>query len=47
LAKEIPAELLPLHPGGNLSQRERQAGLTFIELMEENLLNIKRGLGCD
>ena len=47
LAEEIGAELLVLHPGANLSKKEWSSGLTFLEIMEGNLDNLKRGLGCD
>jgi len=47
LAKEIQAELLVLNPGANLNKKEWTAGLTFIDIMEENLKNLKKGLICD
>jgi zinc transport system substrate-binding protein len=47
LAKEIQAELLVLNPGANLNKKEWAAGLTFFDIMEENLKNLKRGLICD
>jgi zinc transport system substrate-binding protein len=47
LAEEIGAELLELHPGENLNRKEWSSGRTFIEIMEENLRNLKRGLVCD
>ncbi len=47
LARELPAELLVLHPGANLSQKEWSSGLTFFDLMEANLKNLRRGLGCE
>ncbi len=47
LARELPAELLVLHPGANLSRKEWSSGLTFFNLMEANLKNLRRGLGCE
>jgi zinc transport system substrate-binding protein len=47
LAGEIHADLLVLNPGANLNKGEWASGLTFIEIMEENLKNLKRGLLCD
>jgi zinc transport system substrate-binding protein len=47
LAKEIQAELLVLHSGENLSKKEWASGLTFFDIMEENLKNLKKGLICD
>jgi zinc transport system substrate-binding protein len=47
LSREIPARIFVLNPGANLSQPEWTSGVTFISLMRENLMNLKRGLGCD
>jgi zinc transport system substrate-binding protein len=47
LARELRAEVLVLHTAANLSQKEWTSGLTFFDLMEENLVNLKRGLGCE
>ncbi len=47
LAKEIQAELLVLNPGANLNKKEWNSGLTFFDIMEENLKNLKKGLICD
>ncbi len=47
LAEEIGAELLDLHTGANLTKKEWTSGLTFLEIMEQNLVNLKKGLGCD
>ena len=47
LAGEIHADLLVLNPGVNLNKKEWASGLTFIEIMEENLRNLKKGLLCD
>lgn len=47
LAKELQVEILPLHPGANLSREEWESRRTFFEIMEENLMNLKKGLGCE
>jgi zinc transport system substrate-binding protein len=47
LAREIPARIFVLNPGANLSQPEWSSGVTFIDLMRENLVNLRKGLGCD
>jgi zinc transport system substrate-binding protein len=47
LARELPGELLVLHPGANLSRKEWSSGLTFFDLMEANLKNLRKGLGCE
>jgi zinc transport system substrate-binding protein len=46
LAQEIPAELLVLNPGENLNKKEWISGLTFLDIMEDNLKNLKKGLSC-
>lgn len=47
LAKEIQADLLTLNPGANLNKKQLATGLTFFDIMEENLYNLKKGLGCE
>jgi zinc transport system substrate-binding protein len=47
LAREIPAALLTLNPGANLNKREWDSGVTFIDIMEGDLKNLKKGLVCD
>jgi zinc transport system substrate-binding protein len=47
LARELQVEVLPLHPGANLNKKEWESGRTFFDIMEENLLNLKKGLACD
>lgn len=48
VAKEIAsannAEVLTLHSAHNTSREEREAGVTFISIMEQNLENIRKGL---
>ena len=46
IAKEIGANILLLNPGANLSAEQIISGLTFIEIMEKNLENLKNGLNC-
>ncbi len=46
VAKETGAQLLMLHGAHNLSRDEFEKGVTFIGLMQGNLTNLKRGLGC-
>ena len=47
LAKEIQAELLILNTGENLNKKEWASGLTFFDIMEENLKSLEKGLLCD
>lgn len=47
LAKEIGARILTLNPGANLTREELKSGVTFIDIMEKNLENLKNGLGCN
>lgn len=47
VAKELQVEVLPLHPGANLNKKEWESGRTFFDIMEENLVNLKKGLACD
>lgn len=46
VAEETGAELLLLHAGHNLSRDEFERGADFIAIMQTNLTNLKRGLGC-
>lgn len=46
LSKETGAELLKLHAAHNLTKDEFTKGVTFLELMEGNLANLKKGLQC-
>jgi zinc transport system substrate-binding protein len=47
LAREIPAKIFVLNPGENLSRQEWTSGTTFLDLMRENLVNLRKGLGCE
>lgn len=46
IASEIGADIRILNPGHNLTKKERQAGVTFLDLMEQNLESFKHGLVC-
>ena len=46
IARETGASLLKLNNGHAISKAEMSRGVTFLELMEENLVNLKRGLQC-
>ncbi|MGA1864770.1 MAG: metal ABC transporter solute-binding protein, Zn/Mn family [bacterium] len=47
IAKEIGADTLVLNPGPNLTVKESERGITFISIMEDNLKNLTKGLGCE
>jgi len=47
IAEEIGAITLALNPGVNLTREERERGLSFISIMEENLSNLMKGLACE
>ncbi len=44
LAEETGAELLTLHAGANLSKNEFKSGKTFLDIMQDNLERLKKGL---
>jgi zinc transport system substrate-binding protein len=46
VAKATGAQLLMLHGAHNLSRDEFEKGASFISIMQANLTNLKRGLGC-
>ncbi|NVN93031.1 MAG: zinc ABC transporter substrate-binding protein [Desulfuromonadales bacterium] len=46
LATEAGVEVIKLHGGHNLSRDDFQHGVTFIQLMDSNLTNLKKGLAC-
>jgi zinc transport system substrate-binding protein len=46
LAREIGGQVLVLHAGHNLTKEQRARGDGFFDLMEENLKNLRNGLGC-
>ncbi|MGA1844082.1 MAG: metal ABC transporter solute-binding protein, Zn/Mn family [bacterium] len=47
IAREIGAKTMVLNPGANLTREERDAGISFVAIMEENLNNLKKGLECE
>jgi zinc transport system substrate-binding protein len=46
IARELEADVRVLNPGHNLTPAQFEAGVTFIDLMRQNLENFKHGLGC-
>ena len=46
LSRELGARTLVLNPGHNLTRAEIKMGVGFFDIMEENLRNLKDGLGC-
>ncbi|MBI4203372.1 MAG: zinc ABC transporter substrate-binding protein [Chloroflexi bacterium] len=46
IAKEIGADLLPLHPLESLTPAEAQRGETFLTIMDANLANLRTALEC-
>lgn len=46
ISRESGAELLMLHGGHNISKDEFNQGITFLSLMEANLINLMIGLQC-
>jgi len=46
LAREIGGRVLVLDAGHNLTRDQQERGVGFFELMEENLANLRDGLGC-
>jgi zinc transport system substrate-binding protein len=46
LARETGVQLLFLHGAHNISREEFTRGVSFVELMENNLENLKTGLQC-
>ncbi|MEA2005158.1 MAG: zinc ABC transporter substrate-binding protein [Acidobacteriota bacterium] len=47
ISKEINARTLVLNPGANLKQREIDKGISFFDIMEKNLENLRIGLICE
>jgi zinc transport system substrate-binding protein len=47
LAKEAGVGILVLNPGHNLTPQQVKQKVTFLELMEQNLKNLRRGLECE
>ncbi|MEN6330573.1 MAG: zinc ABC transporter substrate-binding protein [Smithella sp.] len=46
IAKETGAGLLKLNNGHTVSKADLSQGISFLSLMEENLVNLKKGLQC-
>ena len=46
IAEESGAELLKLNNGHDISKNDIKKGVTFLNLMEDNLLNLQKGLSC-
>jgi zinc transport system substrate-binding protein len=46
IARETGASLLMLHGAHNISKEEFERGVSFLDLMQRNLQNLKRGLVC-
>ncbi len=47
ISNETSAGLLELHGAHNISKKEMENGETFINIMENNLTNLRKGLGCE
>ncbi|MGS0972161.1 MAG: metal ABC transporter substrate-binding protein [Candidatus Izemoplasmataceae bacterium] len=47
IVEQTGAEILYIYSGGNLSKSEFDDGLTFLEMMEHNLIQYRIGLGYD
>jgi zinc transport system substrate-binding protein len=46
IAKETGAGLLKLNNGHDVNKSDIQSGVSFISLMEKNLINLKKGMQC-
>jgi zinc transport system substrate-binding protein len=46
MAKEVGAVTLVLSAGANISKEQLRSGMTFLEIMEKNLENLRHGLHC-
>ena len=44
---ETGAEIVTLNPAGNISKDQMEAGVTFVDLMQENLKSLKMIVGCE
>lgn len=47
LARETGANVLLLNPAGNIGKDARDAGTTFIDILESNLTALREGLRCE
>ncbi len=46
IADETGTRTLILNPGASLSKKEMESGISFLNIMEKNLENLKDGLSC-
>lgn len=46
IAKETGARTMVLNPGASLPRKRGSSGITFLDIMEENLRNLQNGLRC-
>ncbi len=46
IAEETGARTLVLNPGASLSRKQMESGVSFLDIMEKNLENLKDGLSC-
>lgn len=46
IAEETGARTLVLNPGANLSKKQIESGVSFLDIMQNNLENLKDGLSC-
>jgi zinc transport system substrate-binding protein len=46
IARELGADIRVLNPGDNLTRAQFEAGVSFVDLMRQNLESFKHGLGC-
>jgi zinc transport system substrate-binding protein len=46
LARETGAEVLTLHGAHNISKEDLERKIGFIGIMEQNLENLRKALGC-
>ncbi len=47
IAEETGAQMLQLHGAHNVSKAELEAGVTYVEIMKQNIKNLKEGLGSE
>lgn len=46
LSKEVKVELLPLNAAHNVTDNDLKSNITFLDIMNKNLVNLKKGLEC-
>jgi len=46
MAREVGARTIILNPGANLTKKELDSEVSFFDIMERNLENLRHGLGC-